>query len=107
MVFTSWGKHVSKIGISVGQGAIFGALVACQSGPPITTPPIGDCAYPVTSEPMAQGEVLPPYQWSVARHRDGERSAPLSVVNAFCGIDDENMEWSALDALLFVSIPAW
>lgn len=89
-------------------------LVGC--GPGATTPylttPTADtstktdpCTYPEASEPMALGEVLFPYRWLDARHRDG-RTGEIRLRNVFCD-NDEDIDWSPFDALLFVSIPAW
>jgi hypothetical protein len=75
---------------------------------PDGTPP--DCAggesYPQgAAEPMALGEVISPYSWPSAIHRDGRRaSIDLGVVP--CNTDPD-IDWSPFDVLLFVSIPAW
>lgn len=58
-------------------------------------------------EPMALGEVLTPYRWPVAIHRDGRPERPnLRLATVPCA-DDEDIDWSPFDVLLFVSIPAW
>ena len=54
---------------------------------------------------MARGEVLFPYSWPKARHRDG-RSGSLDLQFVPCN-DDPDIDWSPFDVLLFVSIPAW
>ncbi len=67
-----------------------------------TTP----CAYPVGAvEPMAVDEVLSPYSWPEAIHRDG-RSLDLDLAQVPCA-DDPDIDWSPHDVLVFVSIPAW
>ena len=66
------------------------------------TPP---CEYPATSEPMALGAPLPAYSWPEALNADGRRG-PLDLLHAYCG-DDPLIDWSPLDYLLFVSVPAW
>lgn len=89
-------------------------LGACTGSPEPTTTtyvtPTSDtagtgCVYPEAEEPMALGEVLFPYRWSEARHRDG-RTGAIRLREVFCGTSDD-IDWSPFDVLLFVSIPAW
>jgi hypothetical protein len=56
-------------------------------------------------EPMAEGEVLTAYSWPDARHLDG-RTASLELSKVPCS-DDDDIDWSPHDVLVFVSIPAW
>ena len=48
-------------------------LIACGSGSAFDTGPFGteNCRHPEFTEPMTQGEVIPPYSWETARHRSG------------------------------------
>ncbi len=88
-----------------------GALVAgCAEDPEPndttdTAPTEAGCQYPDAEEPMALGEVLFPYRWLDARHRDGRRSE-IRLRDVFCDTQ-EDIDWSPFDVLLFVSIPAW
>jgi len=67
-----------------------------------TTP----CTYPEGAvDPMALGEVMPAFSWPDARHLDG-RTASLELDKAACD-DDDDIDWSPHDVLVFVSIPAW
>jgi hypothetical protein len=71
-----------------------------------TAPSSPYCDYPAGAvEPMALGEVIAPYSWPVALHRDG-REAGLELAQVPCG-DSGEIDWSPFDVLLFVSIPAW
>ncbi len=71
------------------------------------TDPVTGCTYPEGAvEPMALNEVLSPYSWPNARHRDGVRTGPLDLANVPCATDPD-IDWSPFDVLLFVSIPAW
>lgn len=63
------------------------------------------CSYPDHVEPMTLGEVLQPFRWSTALHRDG-RQAALDLGEVPCN-DGGEIDWSPFDVLLFVSIPAW
>jgi hypothetical protein len=64
------------------------------------------CAYPEGAvEPMAINEVLSPYRWPKAIDGTG-RNVPLDLAKVPCD-DDEEIDWSPFDVLLFVSIPAW
>ena len=104
------------------------AAVACQGGggdgtdvteptggsdsAPTTLPtaetgtPSAPCAYPEGAvDPMALGEVMPAFSWPDARHLDG-RTASLELEKAACN-DDDDIDWSPFDVLVFVSIPAW
>ena len=64
------------------------------------------CAYPEGAvEPMAIDEVLSPYRWPKAIDGTG-RNVPLDLAKVPCA-DDEEIDWSPFDVLLFVSIPAW
>lgn len=66
----------------------------------------GGCNYPGGAvEPMALGEVLSPYSWPVANRADGTLAA-LDLGNAPCANDDE-IDWSIHDLLVFISVPAW
>lgn len=85
-------------------------LTACQAGadlPPVDTRPTENgCAYPSgAADVMTEGEVIYPYSWNQALHRDG-RSASLDLHGVPCN-SDEDIDWSPHDVLLFVSIPAW
>jgi hypothetical protein len=80
------------------------ACAAPPAEPPTPTPDV--CEYPAgAAEPMAVGQVLSPYKWpeslDVARN-----NVPLDLTRAPCA-DDENIDWSPFDHLLFVSVPAW
>lgn len=84
------------------------ALLGCgEQLPPVDTSPTeGGCAYPVGAvDPMAEGEVLYPYRWPVAKHRDG-RDGAVDLATVPCNTDPD-IDWSPFDVLLFVSIPAW
>ena len=64
------------------------------------------CEYPEGAvEPMTLGEVISPYSWRKAIHRDGRR-AVLDLATVPCTASGE-IDWSPFDMLLFVSIPAW
>jgi len=64
------------------------------------------CEYPDGAvEEMAFGEVLKAYSWPTAIHRDG-RTGSVDLERVPCA-DDEDIDWSPFDVLLFVSIPAW
>ncbi len=64
------------------------------------------CEYPEGAvEPMEADAVIFPYSWPEARHGDG-REGPLALLGAWCA-DDDLTDWSAFDALLMVSLPAW
>ena len=63
------------------------------------------CVYPSDSvEPMELDEVISPYSWPVARAFDGSE-IELALERVFCNEDD--IDWSPFDVLLFVSYPAW
>lgn len=64
------------------------------------------CSYPGGAvEPMALGAVLWPYRWPQAINGEG-RALPLDLANAPCA-NDEDIDWSPFDVLVFISIPAW
>lgn len=72
-----------------------------------TSPTTAGCAYPEGAvDPMAEGAVLYPYRWPVAKHRDG-RDGAVDLATVPCNTDPETVDWSPFDVLLFVSIPAW
>ena len=90
-----------------GATATTGSTAATADSAPLLT---GDtavgCRYPAGAvEPMAEGEVLTPHTWPVATHMDG-RFASLELGKVPCN-DDDDIDWSPFDILLFVSIPAW
>ena len=58
-----------------------------------------------SDDPMALGEVMPAFSWPDARHLDG-RTASLELEKTACN-DDDDIDWSPFDVLVFVSIPAW
>lgn len=63
------------------------------------------CAYPDgAAEPMELGEVLTPYTWPSALSFEGV-DKELSLERVFC--NDDDIDWSPFDVLLFVSFPAW
>lgn len=63
------------------------------------------CAYPDGAvEPMELSEVITPYAWPEARHLDGDE-ASIDLERVFCNEDD--IDWSPFDVLLFISLPAW
>lgn len=63
------------------------------------------CVYPVEyAEPMEFEEVLAPYSWPTALSFDRTDIA-ISLERVFCNEDD--IDWSPFDVLLFVSYPAW
>lgn len=74
-----------------------GTAPACEAG---VTYPDG------VVDPMALGEVLPPYRWSVAVDRRTDDRLPLDLADVPCDLDAE-LGWGQHEALLFVSIPAW
>lgn len=64
------------------------------------------CDYPAGAvEPMALGEVIPSYAWSRAIAGD-DAVFDLDLSKVHCN-DDEDIDWSPFDVLLFISIPAW
>lgn len=85
------------------------ALVGCGSDAGQATgngtTPASACTYPEGAvEPMALNQVLTPYGWPDARHRDG-RTGSIELEQAHC--DQGDIDWSPFDVLLFVSIPAF
>jgi len=91
-----------------------GLLVACSGGgepgsdttPDETGSSVTSCAYPDgASDVMTRGEVMPAFSWPDARHLDG-RTASLDLSSAPCN-DDDDIDWSPFDVLVFISIPAW
>lgn len=75
------------------------------SKPTDTGPEKPLCSHPAAPEDMAEGEILKPYGWKVAYHRDG-RQLPLFMERAYCN-DQKEIDWSPFDVLVFVAIPAW
>jgi hypothetical protein len=64
-----------------------------------------ECSYPDGAvEPMELGEVLTPYSWPSALSFD-RTDRELSLERAHC--NDDDIDWSPFDVLLFVSYPAW
>ena len=64
-----------------------------------------DCVYPEGAvEPMELDEVLFPYSWPEAL-TFGRDESELSLERAHCNEDE--IDWSPFDVLLFVSYPAW
>lgn len=64
------------------------------------------CTYPEGAvEPMALDAVMSPYSWPGAVRADGT-VAFLDLAKAPCA-DDEAIDWSIHDLLVFISIPAW
>ncbi len=55
-------------------------------------------------DPLADGEVIAPYRWPVAIDAQNQRRA-LDLNRVFC--EDDDIDWSPFDMLLFVSVPAW
>ena len=85
------------------------ALVGCGSGDGGSTANdstgASPCTYPGGAvEPMALNQVLTPYSWPDARHRDG-RTGSIDLEQAHC--DQGDIDWSPFDVLLFVSLPAF
>lgn len=81
-----------------------GTTNTANTGEPSDTATEG-CTYPDAVEPMALNEVLFPYRWPNALHRDG-RTGEVRLREVYCD-DDEDIDWSPFDVLVFVSIPAW
>lgn len=76
-----------------------------DTGTTDTGPTTTACSYPEFVVPMTIDEVLSPFTWPTAIHRDG-RQGDLDLEAVPCG-DDPDIDWSVFDALVFVSIPAW
>ena len=65
------------------------------------------CTYPTGAvEPMAVGSVLTPYSWPEAIDRRSGARVALDLAHVPCD-DDEIIDWSPFDVLLFISLPAW
>lgn len=63
------------------------------------------CEYPDGAvEPMELNEVLTPYRWPEALAFGGDEKE-LDLSRVFC--NDDDIDWSPFDVLLFVSYPAW
>jgi len=63
------------------------------------------CAYPEgATEPMELNEVLTAYSWPEALSFGGD-NIELDLERAHC--NDDEIDWSPFDVLLFVSYPAW
>jgi|GEM_PF-2702446 len=80
-----------------------------DSGTPDTgTPDSGQtgCTYPAGAvEPMALNEVITPYSWPSAIDGTGARF-DLDLTKVHCN-NDEDIDWSPHDVLVFISIPAF
>lgn len=65
------------------------------------------CTYPAgATEPMALDEVLSPYRWPVALEVGSGRQIELDLAKIHCN-DDPEIDWSMVNSLLFVSVPAF
>ncbi len=63
------------------------------------------CTYPDGAvEPMELGEVITPYSWNQATNADRDE-ASIDLARVFCNEDE--IDWSPFDVLLFISFPAW
>lgn len=80
-----------------------GAMDAGQGTPDAGNP---GCTYPPGAvEPMALNEVLTAHSWPTAIDGTGNRF-DLDLTKVHC-TNDEDIDWSPFDALLFISIPAF
>ncbi|MEN0061093.1 MAG: hypothetical protein AAGA48_03030 [Myxococcota bacterium] len=82
-----------------------------EPGDPFTPGTGADCegeeTYPLGAvDPMAIGQVLSPYAWPNAIHNGTGTAVGLDLALTPCNLDP-NIDWSAADVLLFMSIPFW
>lgn len=108
---------LSRIVALVGAAA-FGALplLGCggpgmepepDPGPdrePDAEPDVAPCVYPAAPAVMAADQPLPAFSWPTALDY-ARNDVEIDLERAYC--NDDDIEWSPFDVLLFVSIPAW
>lgn len=71
---------------------------------PDAEPEVLPCVYPEGPAVMAADQPLPAFSWPTAL--DGARNdAEIALDRVYC--NDDDIDWSPFDVLLFVSIPAW
>ncbi len=88
-------------------GALLG--LGCSGGANFVPVPATNCTdgqgYPEgVVDALTDGQVIAPYRWPVAIDAQNQRRA-LDLNRVYC--EDDDIDWSPFDMLLFVSVPAW
>lgn len=81
------------------------AYLGCAGADTGSSPSDFGCTYPDGPDVMAFEEPLPAYGWPEAYDTSGD-AFPLSMGEVYCRTD-ANRDWSAIDYVYFISIPAW